>query len=515
MLQRISAPLGLGLVMTLLSACGSGGGSGDAAGTAATQGSSSGGATTTGTSGGGISTSAGAIAFAEAAYYVTPAAASLTVSVERTAGDMGAASVNYATAAGTALQGVDYAQSTGTLNWASGDMSAKTFTIPILGGQNGQAFSINLSGASGAALGSPAAASVSISTLSVQVQGVHLVDQAGKVVQLRGASASGLESVAIQGWDPSNPWGGWEPVWSAMQAWDVNVVRLPLNEASWLDYTCVDGNGTSVDPDPGNNYRATVEQTVSAANSAGLYVILDLHWTAPGNYCPLGQNQMADADHSIDFWTSVATTFKDNPAVLFELFNEPALNTTSGSNDWNHWLNGGPQTSIASPLATAYGWTSAGEQQMLNAVRATGAGNVVLVGGLAYSNDLSQWTSYAPRDPLAQLAASWHVYSFDSYTSNSAGSRTADMLASVAARVPLVITEVGDADGPGTTGSFVAGIMPFADAAGYSYLGWTWNSWGQAANNLILDSAGEPTIGYGAYVKQHYICRATSAAPCP
>ena len=42
-----------------------------------------------------------------------------------------------------------------------------------------------------------------------------------------------------------------------------------------------------------------------------------------------------------------------------------------------------------------------------------------------------------------------------------------------------------------------------------------WNSWGQAANNLILDSAGEPTIGYGAYVKQHYICRATSAAPCP
>jgi hypothetical protein len=513
MLQKNSAPLAIGFVFALLSACGSGG-SGGAASPAAMQGSTSGSTSSTGTSTS-TSTSTGTIALSEAAYYVTPAASALTVSVERTGGSMGSASVAYATTAGTAVAGVDYTPTNGTLSWASGDMLAKNFTIPILGGQNGQAFSINLSAASGAVLGSPASAGVSISTLSIQVQGVHLVDQAAKVLQLRGASASGLESVAVQGWDPSNPWGGWEPVWSAMQAWDINVVRLPLNEASWLDYSCVDGNGTSVDPDPGNNYRATVEQTVAAANTAGLYVILDLHWTAPGNYCPLGQNQMADADHSIDFWTSVATTFKGNPAVLFELFNEPGLNTTSGANAWNYWLNGGPQSSIEAPLAAPYSWTSAGEQQMLDAVRATGASNVVLIGGLGYSNDLSEWPAHAPKDPLQQLAAAWHVYDFDAFNSTAAGSMTADMLATVAALVPLVITEVGDADGPGTTGSFVAAIMPFADAAGYSYLGWTWNFWGQSANNLILDSAGDPTIGYGAYVKQHYICRATSTGICP
>ena len=32
---------------------------------------------------------------------------------------------------------------------------------------------------------------------------------------------------------------------------------------------------------------------------------------------------LPDADHAITFWTDVATNFKDNPLVLYELFNEP------------------------------------------------------------------------------------------------------------------------------------------------------------------------------------------------
>ena len=33
--------------------------------------------------------------------------------------------------------------------------------------------------------------------------------------------------------------------------------------------------------------------------------------------------QMPGDDHSVDFWRSVATTFLDNPNVLFDAFNEP------------------------------------------------------------------------------------------------------------------------------------------------------------------------------------------------
>jgi hypothetical protein len=362
----------------------------------------------------------------------------------------------------------------------------------------------------GAQSGAPA------SGLSIEVEGTHFVDASGATLQLRGVSASGLESVAIQGWDRADPWGGWQPVWSALQAWHVNVVRLPLNEASWLGYSCIDGKGASRNPDPGGNYRVTVERAVAAANAAGLYVILDLQWTAPGRYCPLGQNRMADADHAPAFWTSVASTFKNNRAVLFELFNEPYLDRsgggrTGGADAWSEWLGGGTQAQIESPAATGYAWQSAGEQQLLDTVRATGADNVILIGGLDYSNDLRGWPAHAPRDPRRQLAAAWHIYANNALTDTTAGSATVNMLSAVAALVPLVITEVGDADGPGASGAFVTRVMNFADENSYSYLAWTWNHWGQAANDLILDDAGTPTIGFGTHVKQHYVCRATQS----
>jgi endoglucanase len=396
------------------------------------------------------------------------------------------------------------------------DAAAKAFSIPInTSASGGKTFTVTLSAATGAALGSPASANVTIAAkttstaMAIKVKGNQFVDQNGKTFQMRGANVSGLESVAIQGWSVSDPWGGMKPVWTALQAWKINSVRFPLNEASWLGYSCVDANGQTVDPDPGKNYRATVQQTVTEANAAGLYVILDLHWSAPGNLCPTGQNWMADSDHSVAFWTSVASTFKGNPAVIFELYNEPVL--TDSTAGWNTWLNGGAQTTVLSPAQESYSWTSAGMQTLLDAVRATGATNVVLCGGVSYSNVLNGFPAHIPADPLSQLGVAWHVYSFNIYTDPSPGSSTANMVAAAAATVPLTITEVGDTDGAGQTGSFVAKIATYADANGYSYFAWTWNDWGQSSNDLILDTSGTPTIGFGTYYKQHLICRAASA----
>jgi hypothetical protein len=56
------------------------------------------------------------------------------------------------------------------------------------------------------------------------------------------------------------------------------------------------------------------------------------------------------------------------------------------------------------------GYEVAGMQDLVDAIRDTGAKNSILVGGLAYSNDLSQWLTYKPTDPAANLAAAWHVY---------------------------------------------------------------------------------------------------------
>jgi aryl-phospho-beta-D-glucosidase BglC (GH1 family) len=385
-------------------------------------------------------------------------------------------------------------------------------------------------------------------TQSIRVSGNHLIDAHGNTVQLRGVNVSGLESVAIQGWSPGNPWGGQTgdatPNWATIKTWGVNAVRLPLNEASWLSLSCVDvagigsvvtngvskadAPGTTIKADPGGNYRAAVSAAVAGASAAGLYVILDLHWTAPASACPMAQNPMADADHSVAFWSSIASEFRGYPNVAFELFNEPYMYWLAPStSDWAALLNGATETEYVTggtPYEMALNWQISGMQQMVDAVRATGATNVILSSGANWAQDLSGWLDNMPVDTLHQLAAVWHAYPTYGTTFGTAAyvqpnyspQIWADVKAIVAAGYPVVITEFGDQDSAGTTTSpFASNLLPWADLNGVSYLGWAWDVWQNANNVLITNAAGNPTPGFGTYVKAHYLCRASGEASCP
>jgi aryl-phospho-beta-D-glucosidase BglC (GH1 family) len=494
---------------------------------------------------------------------VAQSAGKVALAVSRSGGTTGAVSVKYATSNGTAVAGQNYTAQSGELSWASGDSSAKSIVVPVSSTVISKAvtFNVALASPSGATLGTPAATTVTVSksaststtsSLAISVSGNKLVDAQGNTVQLRGVNVSGLESIAVSGWSPSNPWGGSTgtptPDWDTIKSWGSNVVRLPLNEASWLGLTCVDvgGNGqtvtngvatqnkpgTTVKADPGGNYQATVINSVAGAAAAGLYVILDLHLAAPSNDCPSMQNAMADADHSIAFWTSVATTFKSSPSVIFELFNEPFLDMTSGlvgTTPLSDLLNGGTMSSYvaqtsSSPWYTTvkYTWKTAGMQQMLDAVRATGSTNVVLTSSLSYAGAIFDWLASKPTDPAHQLGAVWHAYSVPEYPTqvdcvNMPGCSATVMDAAIAIKAagyPVVITEYGDTIG-GSTAPWASVLLPFADTNGISYLGWTWDTWqGFTANILITDAAGDPTQGYGTYVKAHYLCRAAGTAVC-
>ncbi|HUN92072.1 MAG TPA: cellulase family glycosylhydrolase [Burkholderiaceae bacterium] len=561
-----------------LSACGGGSGSASDAAT---------GATATGSMN--AARPVEQVALAHAGYSVTAGAGPATLGVARTNGSRGTVSVAYTTVDGTAIAGTDYTPASGTLTWASGDNSPKTISVPVAAtASSSRSFSVKLSNPLGATLGSTARATVTIlasspaaggtgtgststsggattgsgstpvastTGLSLRVAGNRLIDAAGNTVQLRGVNVSGLESVAIQGWDPANPWGGatgvqpdgsQTPPWATMvKNWAVNAVRLPLNEASWLGLTCTDiggagstvtggvqaknAAGASVHADPGGNYRATVEASVANATAAGLYVILDLHWAAPGAACPYGQNPMADADHSLAFWTSVASTFKNDPNVVFEAFNEPFMFWLSPSttNPWTALLHGATVTQLytfGTPYQVAQTWQTAGMQQLVDAIRAAGATNVILTSGLAWSGDLSGWLANKPNDPLNQLGAVWHAYpgygaAFGTAAylqpNNAQGNIWTQVQGILAAGVPVVITEFGDHNAAGTTSApFASNLLNWADANGVSYLGWTWDVWQNPDFVLISDAAGDPSPGYGEYVKAHYLCRASGNANC-
>jgi hypothetical protein len=481
---------------------------------------------------GGTATSAGTLGFSAATYSVAQTSGLVSITVKRSGGSAGAATVHYATANGTATSGNEYTSTSGTLSWAAGDASSKSFAVPIRNAtpfSGTRAFSVSLSAATGAKLGSSTAANVTIAGsqasgstgLAVHVQGNRLVDASGNKLQLRGVNTSGLEFVAIQNWSPSDPWGGQHPNWGAIKAWKANAVRLPLNEASWLGATCKDpASGGTRSADPGRNYVATVTKAIDDATAQGFYVILDLHMSAPGTYCPMIQNTMADKDNSLRFWTSVAQTYKSRANVLFELFNEPFVSQTAyfSGNAWAYLMHGvgGPFTGfIEGTLAggsanVSYTWNIASMQSMLDAIRATGATNVVLVSGLNYAAAFDGWLANRPTDPLAQMAAVWHAYpAYGSTFGTAAGAQPnfAPQIFTQAqgildAGIPIVITELGDQCSNGTPNSpETTNMVNWADAHNVSVLGWGWNTWygggGSCSDVLIKDSSGTPTDGYG------------------
>jgi plastocyanin len=98
----------------------------------------------------------GTLAFSAPNYTVDEGAGVVTVTVERHDGSDGAASVKFSTANGTAKVNKDFSRLKGSLTWAAGDSSSKTIEVPIKNdsAQEGdETFAINLSKATGAALG--------------------------------------------------------------------------------------------------------------------------------------------------------------------------------------------------------------------------------------------------------------------------------------------------------------------------------------------------------------------------
>jgi len=337
----------------------------------------------------------------------------------------------------------------------------------------------------------------------LHVSGNKLVNANGTQVVLHGVDRSGTEYACVQGngiFDGPND----QASITAMKSWGpVNAVRVPLNEACWNAESYVNS------ADAGTNYINAIKSYVSLLNSNGIVALLDLHWTdgaytGPSAGCSSAQatcqKPMPDAAQAIPFWTSVANTFKGNNAVVFDLFNEPYASRATGStaSGWTCWKNGGTCAGISYQVA--------GMQSMVNAVRSTGAANVLMLGGEEYSNDLGTPGSTSdpsiltllPTDPDHDLAVSWHSYNFNTCSSQSCWT---SQVAPVAASVPVVAGEIGEND---CADSYVDPLMTWLDSQGISYLPWAWNADFACSSGpgLITDYTGTPTA-YGAGVETH------------
>ncbi|MEO7113618.1 MAG: cellulase family glycosylhydrolase [Polyangiaceae bacterium] len=348
----------------------------------------------------------------------------------------------------------------------------------------------------------------------------HLVDPSGAVLQLHGVDRSGTEDscdYSSAAFDTPVD----QAAVDVMKTWNVNAVRVPLNASCWL--------GTNSVMFGGKQYQDAIKTYVALLTTNKLTVILDLHWTVPGDgMYQTGQLQMADADHSPEFWKEVATVYANQPNIIFDLFNEPFLS------DWDCWLVGGM---CAKSFDGTTALNVAGMATLIKAVRSTGAQNVVILGGLGYSSDFSQWlakvssipTLPAPNDGIAltNIAASWHTYSdqsvetkcpseYDGYSGTCVDGTTNatnyGITALLAAGFPVVIGEIGTqvyASGAspysGTQAtmldSWLESALTYMDGQQQGYLGWDWNT--SAPPLLLANFDGTPSPHFGVTYKAH------------
>lgn len=311
---------------------------------------------------------------------------------------------------------------------------------------------------------------------ALQVKGNRIRTSAGKNVWLQGLCVDSLEWSA--GGEKIN-----QSIPVAIDGWKANVIRLPVRDDFWF------GRGPYQKKDGGAGYRKVVDGVIETASSRGAYVVLDLHrFGAPTR------------EHG-EFWKDAATRYKNHPAVLFELFNEPH------GMSWKLWRDGGPLTDPKKPEVLT-GEVTTGLQSLLNTVRATGARNVVIAGGLDWSYDLSgiaQGYGLQEQPGGQGIVYSSHIYPWKRDWQGK--------VLVIAEKYPLFIGEVGSP--PDWKGfEFIPESGRFEDLSAKAWqpdilaliqkhqLHWTGFSFHpKAAPTIISDWEYTPTAHWGVFVK--------------
>jgi hypothetical protein len=327
----------------------------------------------------------------------------------------------------------------------------------------------------------------------LHVSGNRILDASGRPILFQGVNRSGTEYACVQGWGIFDGPSDARSV-AAIARWHVNIVRIPVNEDCWLGINGVKQRYA------GAAYRRAIVDYVGLLHRDGIDAEISLMWAAPGVYRATYQPDAPDEDHAPAVWASMARTFRTDRDVILAPWGEAIV-------DAHCFLRGGVCEATYGPHNTRY--RVAGMQQAVTVMRAAGYDGIIAIPGVAYANDLSQWLSHKPRDPLHQLIAEAHVY----------GGQVCDDVACFAAnyapvarRVPVIFGEVGESFDSKDCGTrHIATIVGWARAHRVGVEAWAWDTW-RNCGVLIRNYAGAPLGAYGAWIHSHYLKAATGSS---
>lgn len=293
---------------------------------------------------------------------------------------------------------------------------------------------------------------------SLHIEENRIVDTNGRTIILHGAA---IEDPAIEKkWQEQI---SMEALIDEFAKWHFNFLRIPVHPGQYTK-----------DPDYLVHY---VDPIISYANKKGIYVLLG--WHAHGNAIT-GKSQIsdgseeffnADGERANLFWKEASLRYKDNPGVLYSIFNEPVFIT------WNEWK----------PKA----------EETVQTVRNSDPEKIIFVSGIEWAADLRG----AKKNPITgkNIGYEVHVYpkllqkDWDNYF----GFLTKDNV--------VLVGEWGyDPDASdhlkATTKDFGEPLLKYMEDKGLSWTTWIWSdTWGPP---MYKDSSFMPTE-FGQLVKDY------------
>lgn len=308
-------------------------------------------------------------------------------------------------------------------------------------------------------------------------RGAKIVNaETSEPVRLRGVNRSGLEysappgSLAIAGICESE--------FDEIASWGANLVRIPFNQA-WALKT------SEYDPEA---YLSALDQVIALAAERDAYTMLDLQWLdadSPRGRLPNGRANFVPPLpnlRTIELWRQLASRYRGEPAVLYDIFNEPHDPLPGDPGEFEGIRSDQTLVPIRRRCVTSVEWQP-WAIRLVSAIRCEHTGALIFVSGVDWGYDLE-------RLPCADLEGV--VYSSHVYPAKKKPWRSA--FGNLSAQVPVFIAEWGGLEEDLSWGREVARYFDDRD------LGWAAWSWSDHPR-LVQPGSCEPTT-FGSLIRE-------------
>lgn len=251
----------------------------------------------------------------------------------------------------------------------------------------------------------------------LQVKGTQLCNGDGKPVALHGMSSHGLQ-------------------WFGQFANEQSIKNTSKYGANLFRVAMYTGeNGYLSQPE---QIKKQAVAAIDAAIKQDMYVIIDWHILSDGN-------PMDHLNESKAFFTEISKRYKDEPAVIYEICNEP-----NGGAAWSRDIK---------PYAT----------ELVKAIRKQSEKGIILIGSSTWSQDVH----LAAADPVGGENLMYTLHFYAGTHGQWLRDRAGDALK---AGLPLFVSEWGTSSADGSGGVFLDESkkwLDFLDKNGISWANWS------------------------------------------